>query len=36
MQGAALPTASGSGRERALTTFDSQFAEVGMHLRTIY
>jgi len=36
MQGAALPTASGSGRERAITTFDSQFAEVGMHLRTIY
>jgi arylsulfatase A-like enzyme len=36
MQGAALPMASGSKRERVITTFDSQFARVGMHLRTIY
>jgi hypothetical protein len=36
MEGAPLPTAAGSGRERVLTTFDSQFAQVGMHLRTIY
>jgi arylsulfatase A-like enzyme len=36
MQGEALPTAKGSGRERVITTFDSQFAAVGMHLRTIY
>jgi arylsulfatase A-like enzyme len=36
MQGAPLPAAPGSGRERVITTFDSQFAEVGMHLRTLY
>lgn len=36
MQGTALPTESGSGRERVITTFDSQFANIGMHLRTIY
>jgi arylsulfatase A-like enzyme len=37
MQGVALPTAAGQqSRERVLTTFDSQFAAVGMHLRTIY
>jgi arylsulfatase A-like enzyme len=36
MEGKALPVAPGSGRERVLTTFDSQFAPVGMHLRTIY
>ena len=36
MEGAPLPTAPGSDRERVLTTFDSQFAAVGMHLRTIY
>lgn len=36
MQGEPLPTVRGSGRERVLTTFDSQFARVGMHLRTIY
>jgi arylsulfatase A-like enzyme len=33
MQGKPL---SELGRERVLTTFDSQFAAVGMHLRTIY
>ena len=36
MQGAPLPVAKGSGRERVITTFDSQFAAIGMHLRTIY
>jgi hypothetical protein len=36
MQGAPLPRAAGSGRERIITTFDSQFRAVGMHLRTIY
>ncbi len=36
MQGAPLPTAKGSSRERVITTFDSQFARVGMHLETIY
>jgi len=36
MQGEALPTAPGGRRERVITTFDSQFANVGMHLRTIY
>ena len=34
MQGAPLPT-DGPGRERILVSFDSQFSEVGMHLRTI-
>lgn len=36
IEGRALPMARGSDRERAITTFDSQFAAVGMHLRTIY
>jgi len=37
MQGRPLPTQNGSpGRERVITTFDSQFVAVGMHLRTIY
>ncbi len=38
MQGRPLPTgdAGEPRRERVLTTFDSQFAAVGMHLRTIY
>ncbi len=36
MQGAALPLSPGSDRERVITTFDSQFRAVGMHLRTIY
>jgi arylsulfatase A-like enzyme len=35
MQGEPLPAERGSRRERVITTFDSQFARVGMHLRTI-
>jgi arylsulfatase A-like enzyme len=36
MQGAPLPMAPGSGRERVITEWDSQFAEIGMHLRSIH
>ena len=36
MQGKPLPVAPGSGRERVITEWDSQFAAVGMHLRSIY
>jgi arylsulfatase A-like enzyme len=36
MQGAPLPTRDGSGRERALCEWDSQFPGYGMHMRTIY
>ena len=36
MQGAPLPIEKGSKRERVITTFDSQFASIGMHLRTMY
>ncbi len=37
MEGAPLPTSRASARDRAvITTFDSQFAAAGMHLRTIY
>jgi hypothetical protein len=36
MQGAPLPTAPGSGRERVITEWDSQFDRCGLHLRTIY
>ncbi len=36
MQGAALPTRPGPGRERIITEWDSQFAQIGMHLRSIY
>jgi arylsulfatase A-like enzyme len=36
MQGSALPVADGSGRERVLCEWDSQFPGYGMHLRTIY
>jgi hypothetical protein len=35
VQGEPLPTAPGSGRERVITEWDSQFKQVGMHLRTI-
>jgi arylsulfatase A-like enzyme len=36
MQGDALPTGDGSGRERVLCEWDSQFPGYGMHLRSIY
>jgi hypothetical protein len=36
MQGAPLPTAPGSNRERALCEWDSQFPGYGMHIRSIY
>jgi arylsulfatase A-like enzyme len=36
MQGNVLPVACGSSRQRMITEWDSQFAEIGMHLRTIY
>lgn len=36
MQGQALPTDRAASRERVLTTFDSQFGAVGMHLATIH
>jgi arylsulfatase A-like enzyme len=36
MQGVPLPTRPGSGRERVLCEWDSQFPGYGMHLRTIY
>ena len=36
MQGAPLPVTPGSGRERVITEWDSQFDRCGMHLRSIY
>jgi hypothetical protein len=36
MDGDVLPVDSGSGRQRVLTTWHSQFSSVGMHLRTIH
>jgi arylsulfatase A-like enzyme len=36
MQGAALPTAPGSGRQRVLCEWDSQFPGYGMHMRSIF
>lgn len=36
MQGNPLPTRDGSGRERMLCQWDSQFPGYGMHLRTLY
>ena len=36
MESKSLPTSTDSGRQTVITTFDSQFAAVGMHLRTIY
>ncbi len=36
MQGQPLPDDAATTRERVITTFDSQFRQVGMHLRTIY
>lgn len=35
-QGEPLPVGPGSGHERVLTEWDSQFAHVDMHLRSIY
>ncbi len=35
-QGEVLPTAAGSGRERVICEWDSQFPGYGMHLRSIY
>jgi len=36
VQGKPLPTAAGSRRERVITEWDSQFKQIGMHLRSIY
>jgi arylsulfatase A-like enzyme len=36
MEGTPLPLADGSGRERVITEWDSQFADVDMHLRSVY
>jgi arylsulfatase A-like enzyme len=36
MEGAPLPTAPGSGRERVITEWDGQFKQLGMHLRSIH
>jgi arylsulfatase A-like enzyme len=36
MQGAPLPLHDDGSRERVITSFDSQFAAIGMHLRTIH
>jgi arylsulfatase A-like enzyme len=36
MQGSPLPAAPGSGRERVLCEWDSQFPGYGMHMRSIY
>jgi arylsulfatase A-like enzyme len=36
IQGKPLPIAPGSDRQRVITEWDSQFAQIGMHLRTIY
>jgi arylsulfatase A-like enzyme len=36
MEGRPLPVAPGSGRERVVTEWDSQFTHVDMHLRSIY
>ena len=36
MQGKALPKIAGGGHERMITEWDSQFTNMGMHLRTIH
>ena len=36
MQGSSLPTAVGSGRERVICEWDSQFPGYGYHLRSVY
>ena len=36
MDGKPLPSAANSGRERVITEWDSQFAQIGMHMKSIY
>ncbi|HUY64542.1 MAG TPA: sulfatase-like hydrolase/transferase [Acidimicrobiales bacterium] len=36
VQGTALPTGPGSGRERMVTEWDSQFPSEGLHLRSMF
>ncbi len=36
IEGKPLPTTPNSGRERVITEWDSQFAQIGMHLKSIY
>jgi hypothetical protein len=36
MDGKPLPLAVDSGRERVITEWDSQFAQIGMHIKSIY
>jgi len=36
IQGKPLPIADGSGRQRVITEWDSQFAQIGIHMRSIY
>jgi arylsulfatase A-like enzyme len=36
IEGKPLPIASNSGRERVITEWDSQFAQIGMHMKSIY
>jgi len=36
VQGKPLPKSKGERRERVLTEWDSQFRQIGMHMRTIY
>ena len=35
-EGSPLPTTTASRRERVITEWDSQFKQIGMHLRSIY
>jgi len=36
IEGKPLPTAPHSGRQRVITEWDSQFAQIGMHMKSIY
>jgi arylsulfatase A-like enzyme len=36
MQGTPLPVGDGTGRERVITEWDSQFSDIDMHLRSIH
>ncbi len=36
MDGKPLPSVANSGRERVITEWDSQFAQIGMHMKSIY